>query len=52
MSFSGSKKGFRPIVDLVVDQVGMDQKFYAVDPDMAAVLLVDRHLVTRRIRSI
>jgi hypothetical protein len=32
------KKGFRPVVDIVVDEVGMDQKFYAVDPDMAAPL--------------
>jgi hypothetical protein len=33
------KKGFRPVVDIVVDEVGMDQKFYAVDPDMTAPLL-------------
>ena len=31
-------KGFRPIVDLVVDQVKLDQRYYAVDPVMAPVL--------------
>jgi hypothetical protein len=36
--FFRSKKGFRPIVDLVIDQVRLDQKFYAVDPRMAPVL--------------
>jgi hypothetical protein len=32
------KKGFRPIVDIVVDEVGMDQKFYAIDRGMAEAL--------------
>jgi hypothetical protein len=32
------KKGFRPVIDIVVDEVGMDQKFLAVDPDMAEPL--------------
>lgn len=32
--FFRTKKGFRPIVDIVVDQVGMEHKFYAVHPDM------------------
>jgi hypothetical protein len=36
--FFRTKKGFRPIVDIVVDQVGLDQKFYAVDPSMAEEL--------------
>jgi hypothetical protein len=36
--FFRTMKGFRPIVDIVVDEVGMDQKFYAVDPDMAEEL--------------
>jgi hypothetical protein len=31
-------KGFRPIVDLVTDQVKLDQKYYAVDPCMTSVL--------------
>jgi hypothetical protein len=31
-------KHFRPIVDLVTDQVRLDQKFYAVDPGMREVL--------------
>jgi hypothetical protein len=33
------RKGFRPIVDIVVDQVRLDQKFYAVDPSMTAELM-------------
>lgn len=36
--FFRARKGFRPIVDLVVDQVKLDQKYYAVDPRMTAVL--------------
>lgn len=36
--FFRTKKGFRPIVDLVVDQVGMDQKYHAVHPCMAEEL--------------
>ena len=36
--FFRAKKGFRPVVDIVVDQVRLDQKFYAVDPRMAAEL--------------
>jgi hypothetical protein len=36
--FFRTMKGFRPIVDLVTDQVRLDQKYYAVDPSMTAVL--------------
>jgi hypothetical protein len=36
--FFRARKGFRPIVDLVVDQVRLDQKYYAVDPSMTAEL--------------
>ena len=43
--FFRTRKGFRPIVDLVVDQVGMDQKFHAVDPDMARRIAIDGHLI-------
>jgi hypothetical protein len=32
------KKGFRPIVDIVVDQVGLDQRYYVVDRGMAEEL--------------
>ena len=37
-TFFRAHKVFRPIVDLVVDQVRLDQKYYAVDPSMAPVL--------------
>ena len=37
-TFFRAHKVFRPIVDLVVDQVRLDQKYYAVDPGMAPVL--------------
>jgi hypothetical protein len=36
--FFRAKRGFRPIIDLVVDQVGLDQKFHAVHPNMAEEL--------------
>jgi hypothetical protein len=36
--FFHAKKGFRPIVDLVVDQVRLDQKYYAVHPRMTPAL--------------
>jgi hypothetical protein len=36
--FFRTKKGFRPVVDIVVDEVNMDTKFYAVDPRMAEAL--------------
>lgn len=37
-TFFRAHKVFRPIVDLVVDQVKLDQKYYAVHPRMAPVL--------------
>ena len=37
-TFFRAHKGFRPIVDLVVDQIRLDQKYYAVDPKMTPVL--------------
>jgi hypothetical protein len=36
--FFRAHKGFRPIVDLVTDQVKLDQRYYAVHPRMAPVL--------------
>jgi hypothetical protein len=36
--FFRTKKSFRPTIDIVVDQVGLDQKYYAVDRSMAEAL--------------
>ena len=42
-TFFRAHKVFRPIVDLVVDQVRLDQKYYAVDPAHGPGADLDRH---------